>query len=312
VAVAYAGLCYRPVGSSADFTEMPLSDDGRHGDKLAGDGYYGALLPPFPPGTELEYWVRVVDNEGQTGSAPKNPDDPAKLYRFVVPPPHPALRLTELVAANNTGLRDERNQLEDWVEVWNSGPSAIHLGGYALSLDYFTRSAAWSFPNGRLIQPGERLVVFCDSDQSQGPLHASFKLLKAGDRVFLIQTNTWTIVDSLSFGAMPNDTSFGVIGAGAIANWLAWPTPGAENIPIPPGSYPNSTAPKMFWRTTDYGQSIAMRWFGPTNGVFLIYSSDDLQTWEPAPPTPTRLGEGLFEWSNPVSGPRRFYRVTSP
>ncbi len=312
VAVAYAGLCYRPVGSLADFAELPLSDDGLHGDKLPGDGYYGALLPSFPPGTQLEYWVRVVDNEGQTGSAPKNFEDPAKLYRFVVPPSSPALRLTELVAANNTGLRDERNQLEDWVEIWNSGTSVIDLSGYALSLDYFTRSTAWSFPNGQIIQPNERIVVFCDSDLSQGPLHASFKLLKAGDRMFLIQTNTWTIVDSLSFGAMPNDTSFGVIGTGAMANWLAWPTPGAENIPIPPQCHPNSAAPEMFWRTADGGQSLAMRWFGPTNGVFLIYSSDDLQAWEPAPPTPTRLGEGLFEWSNPVSGPRRFYRVTSP
>ncbi|HEY0551108.1 MAG TPA: lamin tail domain-containing protein, partial [Verrucomicrobiae bacterium] len=263
------------------------------------------------PGTELEYWVRVVDNEGQTGSAPKNFEDPAKLYRFVVPPSSPALRLTELVAANNSGLRDERNQLEDWLEVWNSGTSAINLGGYALSLDYFTPSTAWSFPN-RLIQPNERIVVFCDSSVSQGPLHASFKLLKGGDRVFLIQTNTWTIVDSLSFGAMPNDTSFGVIGTGAVASWLAWPTPGAENIPIPPRTNPNSTAPQIFWRMTGGGQFVAMRWLGATNGVFHVDSSDDLQTWESATPTPTHLGEGLFEWNNPVSGPRRFYRAVSP
>ena len=67
--------------------------------------------------------------------------------------------------------------------------------------------------------------MFCDNDLSQGPLHASFKLLKAGDRVFLIQTNTWTIVDSLAFGAMPADTAFGVIGTGTTANWLAWSTP---------------------------------------------------------------------------------------
>jgi len=313
VAIAYAGLCYRIVGSSNDFSEVVMSDDGLHGDKLGGDAYYGALLPPLPPGTEIEYYVRVVDIEGESGAAPKNFTDPSKLYRLTVPAPLPALRLTELVAANSTGLRDERNQSEDWIEVWNSGATPIGLSDYALSLDYFERGAAWSFPS-RTIQPNERLVVFCDNDLSQGPLHASFKLLKAGDRVFLIRTNTWTVVDSLSFGAMPTDTSFGVVGQGTNAAWLAWPTPGAENISIPPRKNPNGTAPEIFWRITDASGArlAALRWLGATNRTYRVETSADLETWETPALAPSHLGEGMYEWVNAVSAPTLFYRVASP
>ncbi len=312
VAIAYAGVCYRLAGSSNAFDEVALSDDGAHGDKLAGDGYYGAILPAMPPGTEIEYYVRVVDLEGQTGSAPKSFENPANLYRVKVPASAPALRLTELVAANSSGLRDERGQYEDWVEVWNFGHTPVALSGYALSLDYFDHTVAWKFPSNRVLQANERVVVFCDNDLTQGPLHASFKLLKSGDRIFLIQTNTWTIVDSLSFGAMPTDTSFGVIGGGTSASWLAWPTPGSENLPIPPRRYPASTAPEIFWRMTGGGSAIAMRWIGPTSGVFQVETSDDLRTWSPAVVAPTHLGEGMHQWTDTASGPNRFYRVAKP
>jgi hypothetical protein len=312
VAIAYAAVAYRLVGSYT-WEEIAMDDDGLHGDKQPGDGYYGALLPPLPEGETIEYYVRVVDLEGHIGSSPDNPDDPAKLHRLIVPKAGPALRLTEVVAANSSGLRDERGQAEDWVELVNTGPTPIDLGGLALSRDYYDRASAWNFPSNRWVQPGEKLIVFCDDDRTDGPLHASFKLVRTGDRIFLIQINTWTVIDSLSFGPLPTDASFGVIGTDVEAQWLAWPTPGADNLPIPWRFAPASAAPDVFWRLSNVpafgGNRLAMRWFGPTNATYQLKWSEDLHTWETGPVAPLHLGEGLFEYSEATTLPRRLFRI---
>jgi hypothetical protein len=314
VAIAYAAVCYRLAGQTG-FTELPLSDDGRHGDKQPGDGYYGALLPPLPGGAVVEYYVRVVDLEGETGSSPSDPMDASGLHRVTVPQAGSPLRLTELVGANATGLRDERGQYEDWIELLNAGPTAVSLDGLALTKDYFARDSAWHFPSNVWLASGERAIVFCDDDVNQGPLHASFKLTRAGDRVFLMAAAEWRILDSLSFGPLPADTSFGVLGAGTDAQLLAWPTPGAENLPIPPRRAPPGPTPEPFWRCAPTGASgstnmFTLRWPGPTNAVYRAHGSADLQSWQPSAVAPVHLGEGLFQWSEAATGPGRFYRVS--
>ncbi len=311
-AIAYAGVVFRPVGSNL-WDELPLNDDGLHGDKLAGDGYFGALLPHAPAGTTFEYYLRVIDIEGQSGSSPGDFENESKLHRLTVPHSLPSLRLTEVVAANNSGLRDERGQLEDWIELMNAGSVPESLDGLALSRDYYDHSSAWSFPTGHWLEPGERVVVYCDDDGNQSPLHASFKLQRTGDRIFLIQTNTWTIVDSLSFGPLPNDTSFGVIGNGIDAQWLAWPTPLEENIPMPPPVMAAAGGPRVFWRFANEvfsgTNSFALRWRGAMNENYRVDWSADLQTWQPSFATPANLGEGLYQWTDSGDWPRRFYRV---
>jgi hypothetical protein len=312
VAVAYAAVCYRLAGANT-WQEIAMNDDGQHGDKLSADGYYGAILPPLPAGATVEYYLRVVDLEGQSGSDPGDLEDPAKLHRIVVPQGDPALRLTELVAANDNGLRDERNQVEDWIEVLNTGSTPVNLDGMALARDYFDRASAWHFPSNHWIQAGQRIIVFCDEDSGDGPLHASFKLTRSGDRVFLIATGTWTIVDSLSFGPLPTDTSFGVLGESAEAQWLAWPTPNTENLPIPPRRHTTTPGPEMFWRLTSPGEGapkvLSMRWLGGLNTGYTVTWSDDLVTWHPTLVPPNSLGEGLYQWSDVSGQPKRFYRI---
>jgi hypothetical protein len=300
VAIAYAAVCYRLEGRYT-FNEILLHDDSLHGDKQAGDGYFGALLPPLPPGATIEYYLRVVDLEGQVGSSPENPNDAAQLHRITVPQPNPPIRLSELVADNATGLRDERGQFEDWLELVNAGTLPMNLDGLALTLDYFDHRSAWHFPSNSWLWPGERAIVFCDNDPKQGPLHATFKLLRRGDRVFLIQASEWTILDSLSFGPLPQDTSFGLLGNGTDAQWLAWPTLGVENIPIPPRRDPTNLVPEMFSRLQRGRPSgfpqLFLRWTGYTNVVHRVEWTDNLKTWQRAVSSPSHLGEGLFEWS---------------
>ncbi|MHA3774689.1 lamin tail domain-containing protein [Verrucomicrobiota bacterium sgz303538] len=53
-------LNYR-VDGSASFTTTPIFDDGAHGDALAGDGIFGAIVPPQPNGTIVEFYFVASD-----------------------------------------------------------------------------------------------------------------------------------------------------------------------------------------------------------------------------------------------------------
>ncbi len=80
------------------------------------------------------------------------------------------------------------------------------------------------------MEPGARLVVFCDDAPAEGPLHASFVLDGNGDTVALARLDpVSTLLDSISFGAMPPDAAFGIPAGGVDPALLLRPTPGEAN-----------------------------------------------------------------------------------
>ena len=313
VAIAYAAVVFQEAGTTNARVEIPLADDGEHGDKQAGDGYYGAILPPLAPGTTLDYFFRVIDLEGQVVTSPANHDVAAGLHHITVPAPLPALRLSELVADNNTGLCDEAGQHEDWLEILNTGATPQSLEGLVFTKDYYDPTNGWAFPANCMLNPGEGLVVFCDDQPTQGPLHANFKLTRDGDRVFLIRADAqWSIIDSLSYGPLPMDTSFGVVGSGTVAQLLLWPTPGAGNLGLPPIPAAGAGV-ELSWRMLGGAGSqpnITFRWMGQTNAPWHAEWSADLATWNAATNPPVHLGQGLYQWGDPAAAdPQRFYRI---
>jgi hypothetical protein len=113
------------------------------------------------------------------------------------------LAINELMADNKATLADEAGEYDDWVELVNRGPAAIDLEGYYLS-DKADDPWQFALPAGQLA-PGGRLLVWCDNDPEQGPLHADFGLSKNGETV-LLSTRTAT-VDSVTFSALRPDES---------------------------------------------------------------------------------------------------------
>ncbi len=71
---ATVSLFYR-VDGAASFTSVPMVDDGAHGDALVGDGVYGAVLPPEPDKTVVEFYVQAHDAAGRTRTWPGPTDD---------------------------------------------------------------------------------------------------------------------------------------------------------------------------------------------------------------------------------------------
>ena len=48
------------------------------------------------------------------------------------------IQITELVADNYSGLKTRKGECEDWIELHNSGDSAVDLGGWYLRVRIFS------------------------------------------------------------------------------------------------------------------------------------------------------------------------------
>ncbi|MHC4745344.1 MAG: lamin tail domain-containing protein, partial [Planctomycetota bacterium] len=53
-----------------DYNDVPMYDDGAHGDGLAGDGIYGAEIPPQGDGLVIEFYVESADAAANTRTWP--------------------------------------------------------------------------------------------------------------------------------------------------------------------------------------------------------------------------------------------------
>ncbi len=207
-----------------------------------------ADLPALPAGARVAYYVHAAFADGRTAFHPEANWTQPWDYRVTAPPlpdePNSALVINEIQADNVATLADEAGEYDDWVEIVNRGRVPIELGGYTLGP---SAAQPWAFalPSGTL-HPGERLLVWCDEDLRQGPLHAPFKLSKAGDGVVL--ATRVSIVDRVTFGPQTPDHSHARV-PDATGAWhdCASPSPRTANacagLPEPTAEAPPTAAP---------------------------------------------------------------------
>lgn len=232
-AVAGVEVRYRVRGGAETTQAMARGDDGR----------WTAVLPPQRAGRSVTYALRVGLADGRAVFFPSaNQTAP---YRYEVGgvelPRGPGgdLVINEVMASNATTHADEAGEFEDWVEVYNRGAAPIDLAGYTLSDDP-SDPFAFRLPS-RSLGPGEHLVIWCDGDLTQGPLHAPFRLDKDGGSVVL--ADAAHIVDQIDTGVMATDISLGRSTDGAETwDFCARPTPGRANacrgaLPVPARAY---------------------------------------------------------------------------
>ena len=83
------------------------------------------------------------------------------------------LKISELMQSNIDCLMDDLNDFPDsWVELYNSGATAVSLGKYKLGLTSDAQEA-WQLPVVK-VEPGQYMVVYCDKIGKK--LHADFRL----------------------------------------------------------------------------------------------------------------------------------------
>jgi hypothetical protein len=145
------------------------------------------------------------------------------------------LFINEFMSSNTSasGIHDEYNDYDDWIEIYNIGDSPIDMAGMYLT-DDLANPTKWQIPSGSpsqtTIPANGYLVFWADEETSEGPRHTNFKLSAGGEEIGLIDTNGITVLDEIAFGEQATNISYGRYPSGE-QNWRFFPipTPGADN-----------------------------------------------------------------------------------
>lgn len=123
------------------------------------------------------------------------------------------LFLNEVMPSNTTTCGDIVGEFDDWIELYNSGATAIDLGGYSITDDPAKPKKA-TLAAGVTV-PAHGFKLLWADDQIQGLDHVAFKLATAAESVTLfapdgtqLDTYAWTsaaLTDN-SYARVPNGT----------------------------------------------------------------------------------------------------------
>ena len=120
--------------------------------------------------------------------------------------------INELQSSNFLDTTDYTGAHEDWFEVYNVGNDPVDIGGYYLS-DRLNLPTKYQIPDdvpdSTTIAPGEFVLIYTDEDNSEGWNHTNFKFNSDGEALVLRSPDGFTIADSVHFGAIPMDYSWG-------------------------------------------------------------------------------------------------------
>ncbi|HRI27389.1 MAG TPA: lamin tail domain-containing protein [Chitinophagales bacterium] len=114
--------------------------------------------------------------------------------------------VNEIMASNSVTAADEAGQFDDWVELYNNASFTVSLNGFYFT-DDDTNLAKWAFPNVSIGGQGY-LILWCDNDPNQGPLHTTFKLSALSEMAYLVNP-LLQIVDGTAYSNQQKDISLG-------------------------------------------------------------------------------------------------------
>ncbi len=147
--------------------------------------------------------------------------------------------LSEFLADNQRGLKDDDGDRSPWIELRNGGARTVNLAGWFLT-DSPTNLTKWRFP-GVSVLPGKELVVFAsakDRSKDLAHLHTSFRLDPKGSYLALVNRAT-NVISEMAPAPQSADVSDGrVRGEPALRGRFARPTPGKPNASSGPGFAP--------------------------------------------------------------------------
>jgi len=133
------------------------------------------------------------------------------------------ITINEFQASNKNTLYGAGGY-HDWIEIRNSGASAVSLAGYYLS-DDANNLSQWLIPGGVSI-PANGYLIFYANGANTG-YQTNFKLSSFGGQVVLSNPSL-TIVDSVSYDVQVTDLSYGRKADGKWG-YFKTPTPAAVN-----------------------------------------------------------------------------------
>ena len=162
------------------------------------------------------------------------------------------LSITEFVADNDGSYLDSDGEASDWIELSNSGASAVSTDGLYLT-DNASDLTQWMLPDVT-IPAGGYLVIFAsgkDRKDPQGDLHTNFSLSARGEYLALIDTDGITPLSQFApeFPKQFFGVAYGT-GTNSVTEsktLVPWPATGTWTVP--PADLEDS------WRLTGFDDS---------------------------------------------------------
>lgn len=186
------------------FRRVSMFDDGNHNDQSAGDGIFGLELV-IPKTLSIQYYY-LAENNNHARLLPERAEyEYLKINTTQQEIFSGELLINELMSSNTKTIQDESGEYDDWIELYNNSSKDISLYGYFLT-DDINKLDKWVIPD-TVIKAGNFLLIWADEDGSDSGLHTNFKLSKSGE--FLALSGIESIIDSISFGVLQSDNSFG-------------------------------------------------------------------------------------------------------
>ena len=180
------------------------------------------LARPLPQDRErLSIRVRVTDRSGLL------------IERsFVLTIINTSVRINEIVANNQNGLRDEDGDTPDWIELHNEKAETVDLEGWFLTDDP-DNPTKWRLPAIR-IGPFGYLTVFASGKgrtPANGELHTTFQLDADGEYLALVRPDGSTVQSEFSpaFPDQFSDVAYGFNRSGTQLGYLFPPSPEKAN-----------------------------------------------------------------------------------
>lgn len=156
------------------------------------------------------------------------------LSFILIIPAKAQVMINEYSCSNLNQFVDNHSDYGDWIELYNSDPSAINIGGFYLSDDSIN-NMKWQIPSGTMIA-GNGFLRFWTSGRDEvsgGHYHTNFKLnqTKNNPEYVVFSTNTGFIFDHI---VLDKQTQLGHSRGRTVDGAPTWsffvnPTPGASN-----------------------------------------------------------------------------------
>lgn len=176
----------------------------------ASNGNYVATIPALSAEGRIDYYVEATNSAGTS----KNPNSaPEKTHYYLMTDDAlPALVINEFMAFNSSCCPDTdsgTDEFDDWVEIHNTGATAVDIGGMYLSDDKtnpFNYRIPDSNPTLTTIPAGGYLLIWADNDTDQGELHLDFGLSTDGEDLGLYYYDGRAI-DELTYSPQTENVS---------------------------------------------------------------------------------------------------------
>ncbi len=155
----------------------------------------------------VEYSFEIYESDGDYRPYPRCGEYATDFGSITDDP----LVVNEFMADNEEYVADQAGDFDDWIELYNTSENTIFLANYFLTDDP-GEPDKWALPLIPLA-PDSYLIIWADDDLEQDGYHANFKLSKDGEFVGLYkqQEGSLLVVDTISFGPLGDDQSFGRI-----------------------------------------------------------------------------------------------------